>query len=127
MKTLVLILCLFLMLSTSFTAAAQVDSSGISLQELKNEITFMQMNFNKSHEEFRTGMVFTVAGVLFASFGFLPSPNGNQEGREDFQKVCLAIGGAGILTGAILMIDSHKFIGKAGKWRFTGKGVIVKL
>ena len=39
----------------------------------------------------------------------------------------VAVGGTAVLVGAILMIDSHRHIGKAGRWQWGGNSIAYKL
>ncbi len=67
----------------------------------------------KSHQRYSTGTAFVVMGAIgtIAATAF----------KAD-DKVIIA-GGIVSLIGALIQMDSHKFIGRAGRWDVNGNGV----
>lgn len=80
----------------------------------KNIVADMQMNFRKSHKKFRIGTLLAVGGYLAYNIGaalITQAPAGQVGSAE----VLLVVGGFGAtITGIVFMINSHKYIGKAG-------------
>ena len=81
----------------------------------KNTIADMQMNFRKSHKKFKIGTLLFVGGFLAFNVGaalLTSTPAGQAASPTD---ILLYVGGFGAsVTGIIFMINSHKYIGKAG-------------
>jgi hypothetical protein len=96
MKKLILILSLF----ASTSQAQQRDT--LTIQD-------MQYNLYRSHQEYRTGTVVSILGLL-AILASVEAKNSEMPLPE------LGYIGAGMVTvGGIIQIDSHKWIGRAGK------------
>ena len=72
----------------------------------------MQYNLYRSHQEFKSGTLLTLVGVL----AIITSMEAK---RADMAIPELGYIGGGLITiGTVLHIDSHKWIGRSGKKRF---------
>jgi hypothetical protein len=95
MKKLILILSLF-------ASTVQAQQETISIQD-------MQYNLFRSHQEYRTGTVMIVGGLL-AVAASVAAKDADLPSKE------IGYFGAAFLTiGCVIHIDSHKWIGRAGK------------
>lgn len=96
MKKLIIILTLF-----ASTAQAQQRDT-LTIQD-------MQYNLFRSHQEYRTGTVLSLIGLLAVTASIAAKD------AEMPTKELTWIGGGMIAVGGIIQIDSHKWIGRAGK------------
>ena len=106
---------------TSFTMHAQevnyqsrVDSLVQAMKVQDWKLTETKIYLMKSHKEFRTGTNFVIAGLIFAGVEYLVQKD-NSSINETNKHTSFGYFAAGcFLIGGILMIDSHRYIGKAG-------------
>lgn len=77
--------------------------------ELQAQVGHMQACLRKSHEEFRTGLILVGASMVL-SFAVSQLNQDSPTGRAGIY-VTSALG----ITGLIMMIDSHKWINRAGQ------------
>ena len=102
----------------SFTAKAQqIPASEEDLKkqilELNERITQVQLNLEKSETKFKRGiLVATIGYTLTITGGLMLGRSNDQLGQ-----VLLVAGGATGAVGTVLMIDSFKYLGRAGKRR----------
>jgi hypothetical protein len=108
MKPLLILLCCISLHST----AQQVDSTAIKIEQLRASMIFVREQLNESHHQFKSGLMVGVLGFA-ASCSAIPlnSPE------------VLIFGGVLQLMGGLIMLDSHKYIGRAGRWEYYGNGV----
>lgn len=93
-----------------------IDSTQIKIEQLRTATIFMRESFAKSHREFKAGFLITLAGTTATTISI--ASNSENKG--------LLIGGSALgLIGMLIMVDSHKFIGEAGSWRFTATSIQV--
>ncbi len=93
-----------------------IDSTQIKIEQLRTATIFMRESFAKSHREFRAGFLISLAGSAATTISI--AANSEKKG--------LLIGGSAMgFIGLLVMIDSHKFIGEAGRWRFTATSIQV--
>lgn len=83
---------------------------------LTQEIDYMKNCFRKSQAQFNSGSYCVYTGIGLGGIGVLLSAN-----KEPVALPLIGVGGVLSLIGTILMIDSHKWIGKAGLG-INGKG-----
>ena len=82
----------------------------------------MRDNLNLAHQQYRKGLIISGGGAVVLSAAVLAiKPN------SDIQLIAGFLGGAVTILGGVLMIDSHRYIGKAGRWEFGINKVIVSL
>lgn len=109
----------------SFSTHAQIDSTAAKLQQMKAAIIHMRTELDASHREFRTGTIVTLAGFAVSFVGaVLPSSKITSSGGvipsdNTMRPILLGVGAGLSIIGTIFMIDSHKHIGRAGKWKFS--------
>ena len=72
--------------------------------------------FNACHREFKTGTIFTALGFGIGLLGGFTESSG-----------IYITGGVGVMIGGILMIDSHKWIGRAGRVHIRGTSIVYTL
>lgn len=103
---------------TILSVLAFINSYSQDLDSLKQKILAMelnqehiQLNLTKSHKEFGYGAIVTLAGAIMSAVYV--------HGRSQdagYEKPVLLYAGAGVsLVGACIMVDSHKYIGRAGE------------
>lgn len=91
------------------------DSLREAIKELRDGMSCVTINLQYCHDRFQQGLAFTIAGLAGASLSLATASNSKDT------SIALAIGGGALeFVGAILMIDSHKFIGRAGYFSFAG-------
>lgn len=93
----------------------QQDSLKILIMNLKNEVSNIKLNLISHHEEFKTGVFLSIAGILSCGLGILssspsflyPTPM-----ESNNSKALFVAGGSLIFIGTIIIIDSDKFFGE---------------
>ncbi|MFN9863555.1 MAG: hypothetical protein ACK55U_09120 [Bacteroidota bacterium] len=111
---------LFLFCLLAFSFASQAQQSPASIEELKQQVLSLnermdqvQLNLSTSEKKFKRW-------ILVATFGYsLTITGGLMLGRSNDQlgQVLLITGGATGAVGTVLMIDSFKYLGRAGRRR----------
>ena len=93
-----------------------IKRASMPVREIKisDELTYIRNNLNNCHKEYRTGLIFIGVGIGVGTIGALTHTS-----------VISIIGGVSGLVGTIIMIDSHKWIGRIGIG-VAGNGVNVK-
>ena len=81
---------------------------------LVRRIDNIELNLGKSHEQFQVGTIFIATGLLLSAGGIMSSVAGT---TTDVPIFLYGIGSALSLTGLIIHLDSHKHIGRAGRWK----------
>jgi hypothetical protein len=119
MKKIFLLAFLFI----SLNGFAQ-DSTKIYLQQLKSSIIYTRNNLEKAHKEFTTGWIISAGGIAVSIAGTSISSDASQGSSTN---ALVYIGSFITLIGMITIIDSHKFVGRAGRWRFEGDKIIYNL
>jgi len=84
---------------------------------INKEIESIQTNLFDCHKQYRTGLITSLAG--FVIVGSVIAANNNpsvkvRESNQTYGKYIMIAGGVCSLIGSIIIIDSHKFIGRAG-------------
>ena len=117
MKKLALSLALFI---TSFSAWSQNDSLRVSTNKYEKvtinlaiasayqdeSLKNLRYGLLKHYQQHRNGTTFIVGGVIVNAMSFMFDD-------VNYSLPMIAVGSAAILTGAIIQIDSHKYIGVA--------------
>lgn len=124
------ILYLILLISNNCIAqdstAIKQDSTAIKLNQMKQGIIYMRDNLYQCHEQFKTGLLESFIGSAFITTGVLleADPNkSNYDSAKDLKNAAIIIGGIIGLFGVATMIDSHKYIKRAGDWKFEGNAI----
>lgn len=109
---------LFFFCLLAFSFASQAQQSPASIEELKQQVLSLnermdqvQLNLSTSEKKFKRG-------ILVATIGYsLTITGGLMLGRSNDQlgQVLLITGGATGAVGTVLMIDSFKYLGRAGR------------
>jgi hypothetical protein len=85
-------------------------------KEMRNQeitISDMQMNLQKSHSKYKTGMFMFLGGFVLLN---IVSNSINSTTPITQSQAYLILGSFGVtVAGLVIMIDSHKFIGRAGR------------
>lgn len=113
----------------TFSVNGQVDTSINSrIKVIENQTLTMQNNLNKCHKQWVDGLGINIFGLGVSALGVVivnqnynnysansgnikPS---NYKNNENVGLIITGVGGLAMLVGTIIMIDSHKYIGKAG-------------
>jgi hypothetical protein len=103
----------FLILSASaFAQDSRYDSIVSRVKDLELKQEKIEVNLIRSHNEFRLGTILQVLGAVAMIAG------AEEMDTEDTSKVLFISGASVSGIGLALQIDSHKFIGRAGRrWR----------
>jgi hypothetical protein len=116
MKTLFLILIILFSL-TGYSQTNNLDSLKQRILMLEANQESIQFNLTKAHNRYRTGLMITITGIAMTWAGAaagLSGADGNSAGL-------LTLGSIVSTVGSVILIDSHKFIGRAGKRKFSGR------
>lgn len=106
------------------TLSAQDSEVELKDRILKLEHSQEQMKvaLQQSHKKFSTGTLFIIGGMttILTSGLIYVKQSGNTDAWDNGKllhptPVLLYIGGGLVTTGAIIQIDSHKWIGRAGR------------
>lgn len=109
----------FILIICSLHAYSQVDSSKIKIDRVYDEVFLMKQNLQKCDKQYDIGVRISISSLFVIIGGFIAP--------EHLQPYILSVGGAMALTGSIFMIDSHKYIGSAGRFRFSSNSVSLNL
>lgn len=101
------------------TQAQQVDSTQIKIEQIKKALNYMAGNLESAHDEYRAGIICLGIGTVATTGGIIWLSSAKENSRNT-PTILTILGGALQLAGSICIIDSHKFIGRAGSWRFSG-------
>lgn len=87
------------------------------LLELEKNTEILQSNLNKCHNQWGYGAGVTITGFGFSGIGtwlLIESDKYSTSNDQTVGYAMIAGGGLISLIGTIVMLDSHKYIGKAG-------------
>lgn len=111
-----------LLILSMFTVQCYAQEKAQSLEQLSDAVIHMRDNLDKSHHQFREGLYFTIGGLIVTGGGImLQYPKKMDSGNF----VLISLGGVLTTLGTVFMIDSHKFIGRAGRWNFNGNSITI--
>lgn len=105
---------LIILLLLCSSCYGQSDSLALKYKLLDKRIDGIELNLNRCHAQYRIGLVLTIAGTISTTAFALSASD--PVGSEDVRKA-LILTSLLTLTGIIITIDSHKFIGRAGKYK----------
>ena len=111
MKFLLLAVVLFVSSLSFAQSPSSLDSLKAEILQLRKEVSTIQVNLATSEKKFKRG-------ILVATIGYSVTITGGlMLGRkqDDLGKALLVAGGATGVVGTILMVDSFKYLGRAGK------------
>lgn len=119
-------LFLFLSLSLFGTTRAQTtdqvprpDSLRAEILRLRTDLDHTRANLRTSHRRFRSGILVSGIGYSITIIGGILL--GSQDYSDWGQPLVLAGGVVGF-SGALLLLNSNKFIGRAGGLSVSGRG-----
>ena len=80
------------------------------------DLQYMKDCFRRCHKEYSSGVVFTILGVLAMGGGLYYSGNplSNSNNQSNTAGYLIAAGALSSLIGSMIIMDSHKWIGRAG-------------
>lgn len=111
MKTITLVLSLL-----ALTTSAQVDSLTIRIRALETEQERIKGELWRSHEKFRLGAIITGVGLLLCGYEAVTWEQNVDNDTEDVRTPMFAYIGSGLMVlGGVVMVDSHRHIGLAGR------------
>lgn len=123
MKNLPLLLAILPVIISIQAHSQNLDSLTRRILTLEANQKTIQVNLTKAHSKFSTGtmlivggVVTTIAAVLLYDRG-LRNGNSDEQGRVMPSPVIMGIGSAMVTVGTAIQIDSHKWIGRAGRRR----------
>lgn len=112
MKIVIVFGFLILIAHTSRAQDTRYDSIVSRVKDLELAQEKVQINLIRSHNEFRLGTILQVLGAVAMIAG------AEELDTEDSSKVLFIAGASCSGIGLVLQIDSHKFIGRAGRrWK----------
>ena len=117
-KTILILLTLLNVLIVN----SQTDSTiNLRLNRLESNNDLIKTNLTKCHKQWTTGLGVVGSGFIVSGFGILiSSTNGvykssyNSVSNPKDGAYIIGAGGLISLIGSIIMIDSHKYIGRTG-------------
>lgn len=101
--------------------AQSTDTVGVSnrfksiekkILELETNTELAQFNLYKCHKQWNDGLGVCIFGLGATTLGTIMITEGEINNEVSITTTC--VGGLATLIGSIIMIDSHKYIGKAG-------------
>jgi hypothetical protein len=94
-----------------------LDSLKRRILNIESNQKHIQFNLDKCHKQFRTGLLLGIAGTALTLFGAHIDSQRLTDKTIDNNKPTGLVTIGSIITsvGAIVIIDSHKFIGRAGR------------
>lgn len=127
-KILFLILSLITINLSSQTDSIRFKQIETKLSELDKNTQILQSNLDKCHKQWVRGGSLCVFGVVTTGVASGLYIQGIQDKSTETiatSKLFLGIGGLFTLVGSVIMIDSHKWIGKSGLSVSNG-GIVYK-
>jgi hypothetical protein len=105
--------------------AQQSDSTiNVSVEQLKQSLIFMRTNLDKFEKKNSLGVEIAIMGAASTIGGFA-FDNNSKDPNTKTDKDPFIIGGvAAFLVGVAISMDSHKYIVRAGRWKFSPAGTI---
>ena len=103
------------------------------IRRLEMASIYMRDNLIRAHNQYSNGLGILGLGAAIATIGVVINPeitvhtDGSETKDYTLKNIITGVGCIGMLVGSIMMIDSHKYIGKAGRWTYTGNGIVYKL
>lgn len=106
------ILTLFVILN-ALLVNSQTDSTiNLRLNRLEQNNEVIKTNLTKCHKQWTTGLGVVGSGFIVSGFGTLISATNGSNPKDG--AYIIGAGGLISLIGSIIMIDSHKYIGRTG-------------
>jgi hypothetical protein len=108
-----------ILLIPAFSFSQQADTNQtVTTEQLKQAMIHMRTNLDKSDKQFKRGVQILIAGIAISTWSTFVASNDNSW-RQRSTPYWMGLGAAAIIAGTVVMIDSHKFIGRAGRWEFS--------
>jgi hypothetical protein len=95
------------------TSPSSVDSLKAEVLSMKEDIKVIQVNLATSEKKFKRGIFVATLGYSITITGGLMLGRKNDE----LGKALLIAGGGTGVVGTVLMVDSFKYLGRAGRRR----------
>lgn len=93
-----------------------------TLEEMNTDVYIMRENLKRCHTQYTNGLGITVGGILVSGIGISVLIEKNN--TTPVAVMCV-VGGLLTIIGQIVMIDSHKYINKAGLG-ISNNGIVYK-
>jgi hypothetical protein len=124
-KIILFVLLVVASLSTNILSAQSLnkDSAINSLVVISNNTA---LNMQKCHSEFKTGAYLIIGSIFLEGAVLINSGNNSSASAQPTTQINILAGISGLI-GTILIIDSHKFIGRIGKLQINPNGLIYHL
>lgn len=118
------------LLSSVIAKSQELDSTKVTLQQLKDAVVFMRENDKHCHRQFSDGATVAVLGAaaMFVSpFCSRTVHDADGVSHKDYEvrNIVFVAGSLIELAGIVTIVDSHKFIGRNGHWKFTGNSIVL--
>jgi len=128
MKKLLLLLLLIPALSFSQVQDSTTVKIINQLNAQAEAINRMSLYLDYCDGRYRTGTTMAMSGVGITGAGLLINSLGNGEGNSNSNAPIIVSGLGGLLTliGGILIVDSHKWIGRAGRVKVDSNAITYK-
>lgn len=102
-KTIIAVAMLF-----SLQGKAQMADT-IAIQQMNQRIDRINLNLERAHRQYQTGTILMSIG---AAINFVSLIGGVDQGGAGFMR---GVGTLAMVTGGVIHIDSHKYIGRTRK------------
>jgi len=123
-------LLLLLLLIPAFSQAQDTTTVQIinALNKQAEAINRISLYLDYCDGRYRTGTIMAMSGLGITGAGLLINSLGNGEGNSNSNAPIVVSGMGGLLTviGGILIIDSHKWIGRAGRVKVDKNSISYK-
>jgi hypothetical protein len=109
---------IFFSLSVLFHFMSYSQQSPTNVEDLKNQVLLLQQDVNNIQLNLATSQKKFKRGILVATIGYsLTITGGLMLGRENDKtgQILLIAGGATGAVGTVLLVDSFKYLGRAGR------------
>jgi hypothetical protein len=120
LKYFLMLKAIFFSLFVSFSFASYSQQSPTDVDDLKKQVLSLQRDVDNIQLNLATSQKKFKRGILVATIGYsLTIAGGLMLGRENDKtgQVLLIAGGATGAVGTVLLVDSFKYLGRAGKKR----------
>jgi hypothetical protein len=107
-------------LFTAYHIGHAQDLDSLKHKILKMDLAINNIHYNmvRSHKEFQVGTLFIITGAALTTIGTLLIIDEPGDLPNNNKNPALLYAGAGMMTiGTVIQINSHKWIGRAGRKR----------
>lgn len=101
-------------MALSLTAKGQTqDSLALRLSKLESNVNTIQLNLEKCDKQHEVGIGLLISGAVLSGFTATQIDSGSKQYKAT--RVIFGVGLACLTAGWVVVLDSHKFIGRASR------------